>query len=364
MPEAATGSETFDDAERLSAEALHTLQLTRLRASLQHAYDHVPFYRESFDRAGVHPRGLPLARRPRPLPVHRQGRSARPVPLRDVRRPQGAGAPAPRLQRHHGPPDGRRLHRARSVALGGCRRPLPPRGRRPARSHRAYRLRIRAVHRRAGRALRRGAARLHGRTGVRRDDQPAGADHPGLPARDHHGHAVLHAHPAGRVRAAGRRPPYDLAQGGRLRRRALDAGDAPRDRGAVRDRRRGHLRPVGGHGPGRRPGVCGDQGRAPHLGGPLLSGGGRPGHRRGAAGGCARRAGVHLPHQGGDAGHPLSHPGPDPAAARYRAGRLPPDGEDHRAQRRHDHSAGGQSLPRAGRGDRAADARASPRTSS
>lgn len=55
MPEAATGSETFDDAERLSAEALHTLQLTRLRASLQHAYDHVPFYRESFDRAGVHP---------------------------------------------------------------------------------------------------------------------------------------------------------------------------------------------------------------------------------------------------------------------------------------------------------------------
>lgn len=56
MPEAATGSETFDEVERLSGDALRALQLTRLRASLQHAYDHVPFYRESFDRAGVHPR--------------------------------------------------------------------------------------------------------------------------------------------------------------------------------------------------------------------------------------------------------------------------------------------------------------------
>ncbi|MFJ8676877.1 phenylacetate--CoA ligase PaaK [Streptomyces sp. NPDC093589] len=55
MPEAAMGGETFDEVERLSRDALQELQLTRLRASLQHAYDHVPFYRASFDKAGVRP---------------------------------------------------------------------------------------------------------------------------------------------------------------------------------------------------------------------------------------------------------------------------------------------------------------------
>ncbi|WP_275465701.1 phenylacetate--CoA ligase PaaK [Streptomyces noursei] len=64
MPEAATDSGTIDgacgadwcdDAERLSADALHALQVTRLRATLHHAYEHVPFYRAAFDRAGVRP---------------------------------------------------------------------------------------------------------------------------------------------------------------------------------------------------------------------------------------------------------------------------------------------------------------------
>ncbi|MFF2808728.1 phenylacetate--CoA ligase PaaK [Streptomyces sp. NPDC058000] len=64
MPEVATDSGTIggacgadwcDDAERLSADALHTLQVTRLRAALRHAYEHVPFYREAFDGAGVRP---------------------------------------------------------------------------------------------------------------------------------------------------------------------------------------------------------------------------------------------------------------------------------------------------------------------
>ncbi|WP_030736792.1 phenylacetate--CoA ligase PaaK [Streptomyces sp. NRRL S-31] len=45
----------LDAGERLGAEELRTLQLERLRASLRHAYEHVPFYRESFDRAGVRP---------------------------------------------------------------------------------------------------------------------------------------------------------------------------------------------------------------------------------------------------------------------------------------------------------------------
>ncbi|OQR65346.1 phenylacetate--CoA ligase [Streptomyces maremycinicus] len=44
-----------DEGERLDEDALRALQRERLRASLRHAYAHVPFYRESFDKAGVHP---------------------------------------------------------------------------------------------------------------------------------------------------------------------------------------------------------------------------------------------------------------------------------------------------------------------
>ncbi|MFP3989689.1 phenylacetate--CoA ligase PaaK [Streptomyces sp. E11-3] len=45
----------LDAAERLDREELAALQLERLRATLRHAYDNVPFYRESFDKAGVRP---------------------------------------------------------------------------------------------------------------------------------------------------------------------------------------------------------------------------------------------------------------------------------------------------------------------
>jgi phenylacetate-CoA ligase len=45
----------LDAGERLGPEELRALQLERLRASLRHAYDRVPFCRESFDKAGVHP---------------------------------------------------------------------------------------------------------------------------------------------------------------------------------------------------------------------------------------------------------------------------------------------------------------------
>ncbi|KUN41592.1 phenylacetate--CoA ligase [Streptomyces longwoodensis] len=47
--------ESWDAGERLDQEALGALQLERLRASLRHAYANVPFYRESFDKAGVRP---------------------------------------------------------------------------------------------------------------------------------------------------------------------------------------------------------------------------------------------------------------------------------------------------------------------
>jgi phenylacetate-CoA ligase len=45
----------LDPAERMDRDELAELQLSRLRESLFHAYDHVPHYRMAFDNAGVHP---------------------------------------------------------------------------------------------------------------------------------------------------------------------------------------------------------------------------------------------------------------------------------------------------------------------
>ncbi|MEU5329341.1 phenylacetate--CoA ligase PaaK [Streptomyces parvus] len=45
----------LDAAERLGRGELEALQLERLRTTLRHAYDNVPFYRVAFDRAGLKP---------------------------------------------------------------------------------------------------------------------------------------------------------------------------------------------------------------------------------------------------------------------------------------------------------------------
>ncbi|MDV7214437.1 phenylacetate--CoA ligase PaaK [Streptomyces prunicolor] len=51
----ADAAELLDSGEQLDQHALRTLQLERLRASLRHAYANVPFYRRTFDSAGIHP---------------------------------------------------------------------------------------------------------------------------------------------------------------------------------------------------------------------------------------------------------------------------------------------------------------------
>ncbi len=48
----------LDKAERLSVDALRTLQLERLKKSLAHAYENSKPYRAKFDEAGVHPDNL------------------------------------------------------------------------------------------------------------------------------------------------------------------------------------------------------------------------------------------------------------------------------------------------------------------
>ena len=65
-----------------------------------------------------------------------------------------------------------------------------PRFRRTFRRHRAHRLRLRALHRRPRRPLRRRAVRLHCDPDVGRTDREAGAAHLRLQAGHHHGDAV------------------------------------------------------------------------------------------------------------------------------------------------------------------------------
>jgi phenylacetate-CoA ligase len=48
-------AELLDDGERLSRDELSAVQLTRLKATLRHAYDNSPMYRRKFDAAGVRP---------------------------------------------------------------------------------------------------------------------------------------------------------------------------------------------------------------------------------------------------------------------------------------------------------------------
>ncbi|MGW2458569.1 phenylacetate--CoA ligase PaaK [Streptomyces sp. NPDC001356] len=48
-------ADLLDAGERLGPGELRALQLERLRASLRRAYENVPFYRASFDKAGVRP---------------------------------------------------------------------------------------------------------------------------------------------------------------------------------------------------------------------------------------------------------------------------------------------------------------------
>ncbi|QUJ76434.1 phenylacetate--CoA ligase [Sulfitobacter albidus] len=49
---------SLDPIEIASRDEIEALQLDRLKWSLRHAYDNVPFYRKSFDAAGVHPDDL------------------------------------------------------------------------------------------------------------------------------------------------------------------------------------------------------------------------------------------------------------------------------------------------------------------
>ncbi len=58
MPVKFPAPNDLEPIERASQDELQALQLARLKQTLQHAYDKVPHYKQSFDAAGVHPGDL------------------------------------------------------------------------------------------------------------------------------------------------------------------------------------------------------------------------------------------------------------------------------------------------------------------
>ena len=148
-------------------------------------------------------------------------------------RASGACASTPRAAR----PAGRRWSATRRKDIETWARAdgaLALRRRRAAGRHHPQCLRLRPVHRRAGRALRRRAARLHGGADVGRLRRAAGPADPRVRRAGRADDAVLHAGDRRRVRAPGRRSARHGDAHRHLRRRALDRGHAGRDRAAAR----------------------------------------------------------------------------------------------------------------------------------
>ncbi|KZX99173.1 MAG: phenylacetate--CoA ligase PaaK [Sulfitobacter sp.] len=58
MKDLTPAKDTLDPIEIASRDEISALQLDRLKWSLRHAYDNGPFYKQSFDDAGVHPDDL------------------------------------------------------------------------------------------------------------------------------------------------------------------------------------------------------------------------------------------------------------------------------------------------------------------
>src|SRR5215211_655420 len=193
--------------------------------------------------------GQGRAGRPGRPAVHHQAGPVGRLPLGAAGRPPGAGPAGPRLLGDRRPAHPGRLLPRRPGAVGPGVRPCPRLRRRPGGDPGPQRLRLRAVHRRAGHARRGRADGLHPGPGLRRPDPAPGHPAPRPAARG----AVLHP----LVRGPARRGPWrgrggprrDLPAGRDLRGRALERGHAGPDRGPAAAEGARHLRPVGDHRP-------------------------------------------------------------------------------------------------------------------
>ena len=153
------------DRDVLRRKSCKELQLERLRWSLKARLRSRAALPQEIRRGGRQAGGLPLARRPGEVPVHHQGGPARQLSVRPVRRAAATRwcASTPRPAR----PASRRWSATRAKDIDTWSAgdgALDPRRRRAPRRQGACRLRLRPVHRRPGRALRRRAARPHRRS--------------------------------------------------------------------------------------------------------------------------------------------------------------------------------------------------------
>ncbi len=283
-------AELLDAGERLCTDELRSVQLDRLQDTVRRSVRERAALPRRAGRRRVRAGRPEGPRGPEPVAVHDQGGPA-------ARTTRSACSPY-RASRWCGCTP-RPVRRARPTVVGYTRADIDTWADLMARSIRAAggragrclprRVRVRAVHRRTRRALRRRTARLHRRTGVRRDDRAPGRADPATSAPGSSWSRRRTSSPSlDEMVARGIDPRGHRVADRDLRRRTVDRADARRGRDPDRDARGRHLRAVRGDGPGCRAGVRRDQGRAAHLGGPLLPRGDRPGHRRGAAGRRAR----------------------------------------------------------------------------
>ena len=248
------------------------LQRERLAWTLRHAYENVPHYKAKFDAAGVHPDDFKDLSDLAKFPVHHQGRPARQLsrsacsPCRKSRSPACTPRRAPPASRRSSATRKRDIDTwadvvARSIRASG--------GRPGMKVHVAY-----------GYGLFTGGLGAH--YGAERLGCTVIPMSGGMTERQVQ---LIQDFEPDIIMVT---PSYMLAildefskQGLDPRKSSLKVGifgaepwtNAMRggDRGGLRHPCGRHLRPLGGHGAGRRQRMRGDQGRAAHLGRPFLS---------------------------------------------------------------------------------------------
>ena len=183
----------LDPIEIASRDEIAALQFDRLRKTLRRSYDNVPHMRAKFEAAGVHPDDCRRLEDLAKFPFTTK------ADLRDTY-PFGMFAvPHDKIARIHASSG----TTGKPTVVGYTKADIDVWSDVMARSIRAAggraghegpcRLRLRPLHRRPRRALRRRAAGLRRHPGFGRHDRAAGAAHPRFQARDRHGDAVLHA---------------------------------------------------------------------------------------------------------------------------------------------------------------------------